>query len=100
MNLFESALMDKPSIEYPWCAFCGRPATQRHHIVYRSHGGTDGPTVTVCGLGNASGRHGKLHSHILHLRYTDRWEYLETPEPVKEDRALFMDGWKPLGGRP
>ena len=98
MNLYYLALMDKPSIEYPWCAFCGKPATNRHHIVFRSQGGTDGPTVTVCGFGNASGCHGKLHNHLLHLRFTDRWEYLETDEPTKYEKALSMEGWKPVRG--
>ena len=96
MYEYEKPLMDKPSIELPWCPFCGKPATNRHHIVYRSHGGKDGPTVTVCGFGNASGCHGKLHSHRLHMRYTDRWEYLETKEPTKEQIAQQMEGWRPL----
>ena len=47
-------------------------------------------------MGNASGCHGKLHSHKLHLRYTDGWEYLETDEPTKYQTALNMEGWKPL----
>ena len=96
MNLLEKALMDKPSIEQQYCPFCGRPATNRHHIVARSQGGTDGPTVTVCGMGNASGCHGLFHSHRLHLRYTDRWEYLRTKEPTKYQTALNMEGWRPL----
>lgn len=96
MNLLDEALMGKPSIESIWCPFCGKPSTNRHHIVYRSRGGKDGPTITVCGFGNASGCHGKLHSHLLHLRYTDRWEYLETKEPTKYQTALEMDGWREL----
>ena len=96
MNLLDQALMGKPSIECIWCPFCGRPATNRHHIVYKSRGGKDGPTIAVCGMGNASGCHGKLHQHLLHLRYTDRWEYLETDEPTKYQDALEMEGWRPL----
>lgn len=97
MNLLQEALMDAPSIEAIYCPFCGKPATNRHHIVPRSQGGHDGPTVTVCGMGNASGCHGKLHAHRLHLRWQgNRWEYLETDEPTKYQNALMMEGWKKL----
>ena len=96
MNLLYEALMDKPSIEHEYCPFCGRPATNRHHIVPRSQGGHDGPTVTVCGMGNASGCHGEFHNRRLHLRYTDRWEYLRTREPTKYQTALGMEGWRPV----
>lgn len=96
MNLLDKALMNAPSINSMWCPFCGRIATQKHHIVPRSRGGKDGPTVNVCGLGNASGCHGKLHQHRLHLRYTDELEFLETEEPTKYQDALEMDGWQRL----
>lgn len=96
MNALDEALMEGPSIERPWCAFCGRRATQRHHIVPRSRGGKDGPTVTVCGFGNSSGCHGKLHDHRLHLRWVGRWEYLETERPTKYQDALDMEGWEPI----
>lgn len=96
MNLLQKALMDAPSITTPICPFCGKPSTNRHHIVPRSQGGHDGPTIDVCGMGNASGCHGLLHAHKLHLRYRDGWEYLETQEPVKYQTALSMDGWRSL----
>lgn len=96
MNLLQARLMDAPSIETALCPFCGRPSTNRHHIVPRSQGGHDGPTVTVCGMGNASGCHGRLHDHTLHLRYEGRWEFLETEQPTKYQDALAMDGWGPL----
>ena len=97
MNEYERAMMGAPSIELPYCPFCGRPATNKHHIVPRSHGGTNGPTITVCGFGNASGCHGKLHDHRLTLRYTGEWEFLETREPTKIDKAMTMEGWRKLG---
>lgn len=99
MNEHRRRLMDAPSIESRWCPFCGRPSTNRHHIVPRSAGGTDGPTVTVCGFGNAGGCHGKLHASRLHLDYRDgRWMYCETAEPTKTYTTL-TDGafsWRPL----
>lgn len=99
VNEHQKALMGKPSIEGDFCPFCGRRATNAHHVVPRSQGGADGPTVRVCGMGNASGCHGLLHSHRLHMRWDEeswQWLYLRTEEPTKYDRALEMDGWKPL----
>ena len=96
MNEYEKVLFSAPSIEYPFCVFCGKPATNRHHIVFRSQGGSGGATVTVCGFGNASGCHGKLHSRMIHLRWNGEWEYLETETPTKYEKALLMEGWKRL----
>lgn len=89
-------MLSAPKIETFLCPFCGKPATNRHHIIPRSQGGTDGPTVTVCGMGNASGCHGLLHSRKLHLRFNGRWEFLRTEEPTKYEKALEMGGWVPL----
>lgn len=96
MNELQKALFNAPSIETRLCPFCGRPATNRHHIVPRSQGGHDGATITVCGMGNASGCHGKLHSLRLHLRWVGHWEFLETKEPTKYQTALTMEGWQKL----
>ena len=97
VNLYELAMMDAPSIDLPYCPFCGRRATQRHHIVFKSQGGKSGPTVTVCGMGNASGCHGDLHHHRLHMKYEDgEWWYLRTEEITKYDDALLLPGWKKI----
>lgn len=90
--------MDAPSIDTLWCPFCGQRATNKHHIVPRSQGGHNGPTVNVCGIGNYSGCHAKLHNHTLHLRYEDGWQFLETDIPTKYDKALTMEGWKGIEG--
>ena len=96
-NSYEERLMDKPSIESDICPFCGAFATNRHHIVPKSRGGAGSPTVCVCGMGNTSGCHGKLHNRTLHLDWrNDEWHYLRTSEPTKRDKALEMDGWQPL----
>ena len=115
-------LMDKPSIETPYCAVCGRTGhLERHHVVKRSAGQlvlpnghlADKPTITLCGFGNAGGCHGKGHSGRLHFRWVERetgrefdegylmirgghWECLETDEPVDYLTALSMDGWRRL----
>lgn len=99
MNEHQKRLMAGPSVEGDLCAFCGKPATNRHHVVPRSQGGADGPTVPVCGFGNAGGCHGLLHSHRLHLRFDEQswqWMALRTDEPVKHEKAMAMDGWEPL----
>ena len=97
MNDYQRALMNAPNIESRLCPFCGQPATNRHHIVPRSQGGEHFPTVTVCGMGNASGCHRLLHLHRINLRYDgERWLYLITRESVKEADALNMDGWREL----
>ena len=97
MNEYDKALMDKPSIETSVCCICGfRLASNRHHIVPRGRGGSRGPTVTVCGWGNSSGCHGLLHGHRAHLRYDCGWEVLVTDEPTKYEKALGMEGWRPI----
>ena len=96
MDKLQEALMDKPSIGGRLCPFCGRIAQNRHHIVFRSQGGGNGPTINVCGVGNASGCHGLLHQHRIHLRWNDDgyWEWKGTREPTKYSEALKLDGWE------
>lgn len=95
MNELEKALYNAPSIHQETCIICGRPATNQHHVVFRSQGGEDGATVSVCGMGNASGCHGLLHQRKLHLRYKDgEWQYLRTKHPMKYQFALAMKGWR------
>lgn len=99
-------LMGKPDIDRSdgCCCWCGRAgATDRHHVVKRSAGKlvVDGrevakPTVRLCGMGNASGCHGKAHAGRLHFRFAEQghWEGLETPEPMKYQEALVQEGWR------
>ena len=101
MNLYQQRLMDKPSIKGDRCAFCGRMARNRHHIVYRSQGGQDGPTVPVCGFGNAEGCHGELHMHRLHIDYDDsRGWVAKRTETSKKDVWIATDpqGWVEIRG--
>lgn len=100
MNELLQELLDKPSIESPWCPFCGKPFKSRHHIVPRSQGGSGGPTVTVCGIDNVTGCHGDFHQHMKHLRWNNGWEYLSLKSPIKYETALEMDGWKRLPNVP
>lgn len=125
LNEYEKALMRGCSVSYdpPRCAVCGRThPVERHHVVKRSQGGTDGPTIMLCGMGNnlkdADGRylcHGRAEHRMLHFRWhavevTEStwetkggfygegwWEYLETKVPMKYENALKLGGWRRLG---
>lgn len=101
MNEHQRSLMGRPDVKAVdgLCPFCLRPATNRHHVVPRSQGGADGPLAEVCGLGNASGCHGLLHSMMLHLDWRGGWVYLITDEPTKDHVAMEMDGWEPVIGQ-
>lgn len=98
MNMYDIELMSATTIRGDRCIVCGRPASENHHLVYRSHGGKDGPTVPLCGFGNTSGCHGAVHANRLHFRYMNgQLEYLLTDEPVKVDAARSMSGWRVCG---
>ena len=107
MNKYQERLMDKPSIDTaPSCARCGiyvGDRIERHHIVPRSQGGKDGPTVTVCGWGNTSGCHGMLHQHRLHLDWNEPlqcWEYCTTGNlGMKFEKARNALEWNILPRR-
>lgn len=95
MNERQRGLMEAPSLSGRLCAVCGRLAQNRHHVVPRSQGGACGPTVPLCGLGNASGCHGRAHSHRVHFRYAEgRWEVLETEVGMKIEQAERVGKWR------
>lgn len=88
-----------PSVRREWCVVCGRPAQNDHHVIPGARHATrehpESPTLSLCGMGNASGCHGAAHAHRLHFRFTDRWEYMWTDEPLKEDAAHeIVKGWR------
>lgn len=116
-------MMGKPDIDNAngLCCICGRPASDKHHIVKRSAGKlvvngreVKKPTVRLCGSGNASGCHGKAHKGLIHFRWAEpecdytkdgwmrfpygagHWECLMTDEPMKYQEALKLDGWRRL----
>ena len=103
-------LMELDTTDSEVCEVCGRSyPLNRHHIVPRSAGELykDGekvskPLITLCGFGNnlydMDGRmycHGAAHSGRLHFRNNHgQREYLFT-EPMKYQKALEMEGWRP-----
>lgn len=123
LNEYDRANMAGYSVSYdpPRCAVCGNVSPlNAHHVVFRSHGGTDGPTITLCGNGNTSGCHGLAHHNRLFFRWVPvpvdaaeisrtvlsgraiahgggHWEYLITDEPTKIDKAMSTnEGWRRL----
>lgn len=90
MNEYQRKLMAAPSLNGLLCCVCGRLAQNRHHVVPRSQGGSDGPTVPLCGMGNASGCHGEAHAHRIHFRYAGRWEVALTDKPTKIENAACL----------
>ena len=113
-DLFRDSLLDAPdAIGWGFCRVCGRPATNRHHIVPKGMGGVPMvverriPLIELCGMGNAGGCHGLAHSRLLHFGY-DRevgWMYLVTAEPASDAWCWrnMRDGYRPIlkpdGGR-
>lgn len=82
-----------PSVRREWCVVCGRPATNMHHVIPNDR--KNSPALSLCGMGNASGCHGAAHAHRLHFRFTDRWEYMWTDEPLDElDASEIQEGWR------
>lgn len=118
---FLRPLMGKPSLSnaHGQCCWCGRPATNHHHVVKRSSGTwvKDGitvskPTILLCGNGNASGCHGKAHQGLLHFKWVEttkcnkeplrwygggHWVAQEFDEPISQFEAMQIEeGWRKL----
>lgn len=109
---YQRNIFNAPSVRREWCVVCGRPAQNDHHVIpghrHKTKNYPESPTLSLCGMGNASGCHGLAHSHKLHFRAVPveillfggmrktvlEWEYLITDEPVKEQDAQELDGWK------
>lgn len=101
MNNLNEHLLGKPSLQSDTCCVCGAPATNQHHVIIKGMGGSKYakqiPTVSLCGMGNTSGCHGKAHSGQLHFDYRDGygWMYCETDEPTDLQGALDNGEWWP-----
>ena len=100
LPLYRQRLMDKPSLESDCCIFCGKPATEDHHIVPRSSLIKKlqkfSPTVSVCGFGNTDGCHGALHNGRIHIRWNERFEYATFEHSVSHDFAEKYGYWEEL----
>lgn len=117
MSRFNAHNMRGYSFLPGWCAICGKPHPEAHHVVPRSLGGARSPLIHLCGRGNslfdADGsllHHGAVETHRLWLWFNDgtdadiapalpqysdlRWCYLLADEPIGEYDALARLGWK------
>lgn len=99
VNKLNEHLLDKPSIESEWCCVCGAPSLNQHHVIVKGMGGSKLekriPTVSLCGMGNTGGCHGKAHSGRLFFDYRDgRWMFFESTEPITLLDAMGRDGWR------
>ncbi len=118
MNEYEKQNMRGVSVSNAQglCVVCLRaPATDRHHVVFRSAGGGDGPMLSLC-----RECHERAHQRRLHFRWVDgkwqwgrnpgdnpggydvsvarggHWEYLFTRSATKYADALKSRLWRPL----
>jgi len=89
------------------CEGCGmRPATEKHHRLFRSRGGphTISNLLDLCGWGNHTGCHGVAHTRVGEER---GWSIRSGGDPllVPVEHALFglvlltaEGGWEPVSG--
>ena len=95
MSEYERELLGAPSHRSSRCLACGKVAQNDHHVIPKRMGGRCKeilrliPTVSLCGLGNASGCHKLAHEGRLHFRYRDGWEVLKTPIPMSHEDAFY-----------
>lgn len=101
MNRYHERLMKGTTIRRDTCVVCGRKANNNHHVVEKSQGGANGPTLTLCGSGT-TGCHGKCKTRNLHFRWdpdAGGWWFLETEEPHKYEKTLDLCGWRRIPGQ-
>lgn len=110
VGLFYERLLDKPSIvDTDFCAICGSPAIDKHHVIKKGMGGYSKetekriPQMRLCGFGNASGCHGLMHKGRLHVYWDESmggWVFWVSPEPMKDFDAWYnhWDEFLPIPG--
>lgn len=110
VGLFYERLLDKPSIvDTDFCAICGRPAIDKHHVIKKGMGGYSKetekriPQMRLCGFGNTSGCHGLMHKGRLHVYWDESmggWVFWVSPEPMKDFDAWYnhWDEFLPIPG--
>ena len=110
VSAFLRPLLDKPSIlDTDFCAICGRPAIDGHHVIQKGMGGYSKeterriPQFRLCGFGNTSGCHGLAHKGRLHIYWDDGmggWVFWVSEEPMKDFDAWYFhaDEFLPVPG--
>ncbi len=103
---YSDGLLDKPDADDGiHCAICGRPATNRHHIVQKGAGGVSDemerriPKARLCGSGT-TGCHGLVHAGKLHIAWDDSrgWVWLYTMRPASDRECWrdYRDDYRPM----
>lgn len=67
------------------CRVCGKPGSQAHHIVYRSHGGKDEPRNLVWTCLDC---HRLIHAHVVLVSYDPK----HPAKSIKFTRNTRWDG--------
>ena len=102
---FLEKLFNKPDCTLiPFCAICGAPARDKHHVIQKGMGGVSAevealiPKIRLCGDGNLSGCHGALHQMRLHVYWEDGrddeepgWVFLFTAEPMNHQKCWELN---------
>ena len=102
-NSYKDNLLDKPSLIRDECVICGRPATDKHHVIQKGMGGVSKQTEKrIPLLALCRSCHNEVHQKRLHINWRNGWLYLRTMNGMADDKAwneyedLFtpMLGWK------
>ena len=93
MNCYdkEIAAVDLSPYRQGWCAVCGLPILlEKHHIVYKSHGGNNRHIIHLC-----QQCHRRVHNHtITFCALYGQLYVLLTICPVSIDFAMTVtEGW-------
>lgn len=78
----------RPDLISDTCAICGKPATDKHHVIGRNKLVEQrelriSPLISVCGMGAVAGCHGLIHDRMLRIRWNRGQGQFEYEKTVK-----------------
>jgi len=95
MTEYDKLLVGKPDLISDCCVFCGQRATDKHHMIYRSRGGTTlSPLISVCKY-----CHSLIHLGLIIIAWDEEancYRYLRAGHSTKIDKAMDQQGWRLL----
>ena len=98
MSRFSAHNMRGLSYRPGYCAVCGRPHPEGHHVVARSLGGKDGAAETHrLWLWWHDGTDADIAPKCLHGCGYGRWAYRLSDEPCRWEEAVSLPGWRIVG---
>ena len=100
-NALSELLLDKPSALSMRCVICGRPATDKHHVIQKGMGGVSKemekriPKVSLC-----RSCHNRVHSKHLHFGWEGQFVWWDSDEAMSDWRAWINHSqeYKPIRG--